>query len=78
MFENRLDAQGFLDIYSEEVVQGWARLKSRRGPDGVSDGACIFLNSANQCSIYEARPLQCRTYPYWPRVIKSRASWDEE
>lgn len=27
---------------------------------------CVFFNrSRNGCSIYEARPLQCRTFPFW-------------
>ncbi|MBF0412842.1 MAG: YkgJ family cysteine cluster protein [Desulfamplus sp.] len=29
------------------------------------DYRCIFLNSANRCSIYSVRPLQCRTFPFW-------------
>ena len=31
-----------------------------------------------RCSIYEARPLQCRTYPYWPRVMWAREAWVNE
>ncbi|KJR41467.1 Uncharacterized protein MCHI_002636 [Candidatus Magnetoovum chiemensis] len=31
----------------------------------VKDSCCIFLNNDNQCSIYPARPLQCRTFPFW-------------
>jgi len=28
--------------------------------------ACIFFDlEKNQCSIYEARPQQCRTFPFW-------------
>lgn len=27
---------------------------------------CVFFNrSQNGCSIYQARPLQCRTFPFW-------------
>ncbi|MBF0259002.1 MAG: YkgJ family cysteine cluster protein [Desulfamplus sp.] len=26
---------------------------------------CIFLDNAHKCSIYPARPLQCRTFPFW-------------
>lgn len=27
---------------------------------------CIFYNrQTNGCNIYEARPLQCRTFPFW-------------
>ena len=27
---------------------------------------CVFFDrKANGCSIYQARPLQCRTFPFW-------------
>ena len=28
--------------------------------------ACIFFDTVKkQCSVYEVRPLQCRTFPFW-------------
>lgn len=45
--------------------------------DGAGD-ACIFLNEKLQCSVYEARPEQCRAYPFWPQVLQDRLSWDWE
>lgn len=28
--------------------------------------ACFFFNlEKRQCSIYEARPIQCKTFPFW-------------
>lgn len=28
--------------------------------------ACVFFNlEKRQCSIYEVRPIQCRTFPFW-------------
>lgn len=27
---------------------------------------CFFLNKNNQCSIYPIRPLQCKSFPFWP------------
>lgn len=38
--------------------------------------ACVFLQS-KKCSIYEARPSQCRTWPFWPEVMNPKA-WSEE
>lgn len=38
---------------------------------------CIFF-SDNQCTIYKNRPLQCRTYPFWPQVTQSRETWQNE
>lgn len=36
-------------------------------------GRCVFLDSANRCRIYPARPTQCRTYPWWPELMNPRA-----
>lgn len=35
-------------------------------------GACMFLED-NQCSVYEGRPTQCRTWPFWPENMKAKA-----
>lgn len=40
------------------------------------DGACIFLKD-NLCIIYEARPLQCRTFPFWTENLKSHYRWKQ-
>lgn len=38
---------------------------------------CIFLErDPVRCGIYDARPAQCRTFPFWPDVLKSKLSWD--
>ena len=31
---------------------------------------CFFLKN-NICSIYKVRPLQCKTFPFWPSVFQS-------
>jgi uncharacterized protein len=36
--------------------------------------ACIFLEDS-KCSIYPARPSQCRTYPWWKENLNSEESW---
>ena len=28
------------------------------------------------CSIYTVRPLQCRTWPFWPENLGSKSEWD--
>jgi Fe-S-cluster containining protein len=35
---------------------------------------CIFWS--NGCVLYEARPLQCRAYPFWPSMLSSRKTWE--
>lgn len=34
--------------------------------------ACRFLEG-KRCSVYQARPTQCRTWPFWPEVLNARA-----
>ena len=36
---------------------------------------CVFwIDGA--CSIYEHRPLQCRSFPFWAPYLGSRGDWD--
>ncbi len=40
---------------------------------------CIFWKEELQgCSVYSARPLQCRTYPFWSGIVATQTSWDRE
>lgn len=33
---------------------------------GPSNYACVFFDlEKRQCSVYDARPKQCRTFPFW-------------
>jgi Fe-S-cluster containining protein len=36
--------------------------------------ACIFLNG-KQCGVYQNRPQQCKTYPFWPENIHTPEAW---
>lgn len=35
---------------------------------------CIFLKD-KKCQVYQARPVQCRTFPWWKENLNSEASW---
>ncbi len=39
---------------------------------------CVFYRPGEGCSVYEARPLQCRTYPFWGRILAGRVTWADE
>jgi Fe-S-cluster containining protein len=43
------------------------------GPQKSED--CIFWREG--CAVYEARPLQCRTYPFWSELLASAEIWRE-
>lgn len=52
-------------------IQSWMCLKR-------NEGSCVFLNDDGKCSIYDVRPVQCQTYPFWPSVLESGQTWKEE
>lgn len=35
---------------------------------------CAFLKD-RKCQIYSVRPKQCRTFPWWPKNLKSKEDW---
>ncbi len=39
------------------------------------NGDCILLEGKNVCTVYDARPAQCRTYPFWPKHTGSIEAW---
>lgn len=72
-----LDEQAFLDRHTRETPIGRS-LEERLGPRGYD---CVFLDRESVpgkaiCAVYEARPLQCRTWPFWPENMRSRESWE--
>ena len=39
---------------------------------------CIFWDAERGCSVYEDRPRQCRSWPFWGSVVHSAERWAEE
>lgn len=66
----------FLALDVDEFGRRYLRRVDRRlalidGPDG----ACVFWDDG--CSVYPARPRQCRTFPFWARNLAREAAWNE-
>ncbi len=66
---NLTEAQ-FTQKYTR-FVDGQYALLDKPGSDD-----CLFLKD-NKCSVYEARPSQCRTYPWWIGNLRDSADWEE-
>ena len=50
----------------------------RRTLKEFSNGDCVFFdNQARKCTVYAARPRQCRTWPFWDSNLKSPKTWAE-
>ena len=42
------------------------------------DGDCILLDpQTRRCTVYEARPIQCRTWPFWDSNLNRKRDWKE-
>lgn len=52
----------FMQRYINRVDNCFS-LKERAVEDGLE--CCFFDRSRKRCAIYEARPWQCRQYPFW-------------
>jgi uncharacterized protein len=58
-----ISLEDFAIIYLKKVGHRYSLLEKQLGED---DYACIFFDeSINRCSIYDVRPNQCRTFPFW-------------
>lgn len=69
-----IDLAAFRRRYTRSVWRGGVQrvtLLEQRGGD------CVFYRSGTGCTVYEQRPRQCRTWPFWKRVVESAEDWHE-
>ncbi len=63
------DVEGFKRKFVRQVL-------ARQSLVEYSDGDCIFLDPKTRgCMVYGARPVQCRTWPFWAQTVSSPADW---
>jgi Fe-S-cluster containining protein len=66
--------------FRNETVNTFSRKFVRRVGDRYSlverpGGDCVFWDSEQGCTVYEARPTQCRTWPFWPENVETPDDW---
>ena len=64
-----MSLRAFTDEYTRPAGPGYS-LKELPGGD------CVFLGKSG-CNIYKVRPVQCSTWPFWKRNLRSREAWEE-
>jgi Fe-S-cluster containining protein len=62
-----MDALDFCSAYVVEYDRGFSLRE-------LDNGDCCML-SGGRCSIYAARPLQCRIWPFWPSNLADETAW---
>jgi Fe-S-cluster containining protein len=67
----------YLNIGVEEFMESYGKHNDAKFllKDNFDAGCCFLEN--NYCQIYPVRPLQCRTYPFWPENLKSHYRWKQ-
>ncbi len=66
---------------TEELVEAFEkkyvrRVGIRRSLVEFPNGDCVFFdNQTRKCQVYNARPRQCRTWPFWESNLRSTAAW---
>jgi uncharacterized protein len=74
-----LSPENFLAKYTHPMKHGKSGL-SLNEHKTVHGYDCVFLDRTTDpgkalCSIHDARPQQCRTWPFWPENISSPRAW---
>ena len=85
-------APGYVWVNAEEVealaghlglaAEDFSRRFVRRVGDRYSlierpGGDCVFWDRSKGCTVYESRPVQCQTWPFWPENIESAEAWND-
>ncbi len=65
-----------------ETIEAVRGLYTKGTPRGrtlreKANGDCVFYDKQAGCTVYAARPPQCRTWPFWESNIASPEAWQK-
>ncbi len=54
------------------------RVGTRKSLVEFDNGDCVFFDSkARTCTVYDARPRQCRSWPFWESNLRTPEAWEQ-
>ncbi len=62
-----------IDIFTKKYIR---LINGRISLLEHDNGDCVMYN--NGCKIYETRPRQCKTFPFWSSNLKNKTEWEEQ
>jgi Fe-S-cluster containining protein len=67
-----LSIEEFRTVYTRTLRKGAIALREKRNKE------CVFYDRDRGCTVYQQRPRQCRTWPFWRGVVATEERWTEE
>jgi Fe-S-cluster containining protein len=65
------DVEKFEELYVRKVGV-------RKSLKEFPDGACVFFDTEKRnCTVYTARPRQCKTWPFWDSNLRNPTTWKQ-
>jgi uncharacterized protein len=62
-----------VDEFEKRYVR---RVGIRKSLVEFDNGDCVFFDGeSRRCTVYEDRPRQCRTWPFWQSNVRTRETW---
>ena len=79
---NKDEIQALADAVTMPVAEFEARyvrtVGVRKSLIEYDNGDCVFFdNVARKCTVYGARPRQCRTWPFWDSNLRTEEAWQQ-
>jgi Fe-S-cluster containining protein len=62
-----------VELFEEKYVR---QVGSRKSLVEYANGDCVFFDGKRRaCTVYDARPRQCRTWPFWDSNVRTPETW---
>src|SRR5262245_11060880 len=69
-----LVTSGDVVAFEDQYVR---RVGARKSLKEFPNGDCVFLDEkTRRCTVYAARPAQCKTWPFWDSNLKTERDWE--
>ena len=65
-----LTDEQFRLVYTKRLPSGRVTLRENAHHD------CVFYDAVQGCTVYSARPMQCRTWPFWESTAGTPEAWE--
>lgn len=68
-----------IGVEVDEFEKKYARkVGGRKSLVEFPNGDCVFFdNESRKCGVYNSRPRQCRTWPFWHSNLRTPEAWAE-